>query len=61
MAGDPAVTMRCMIAPPPLRNQGPTVPPDDDRFPADEDYDDRFGPNPYDDELEDDNSNQFDR
>ena len=46
---------------PPLRNQGPTVPPDDDRFPADEDYDDRFGPNPYDDELEDDNSNQFDR
>ncbi len=46
---------------PSMRNSRPTVPPDEDPFPPDEDYDERFGPNPYDDELEDDNSNQFDR
>ncbi|NMG60205.1 hypothetical protein E1H12_17190 [Geitlerinema sp. P-1104] len=45
----------------PTMRQGPSAPPEDDPFPPDEEYDERFGPNPYDDELEDDNSNQFDR
>ena len=46
---------------PNLRDQAPPVVSDDPPFPDDDEYGDRFGPNPYDDELEDDNSNQFDR
>ncbi len=46
---------------PNLRDQAPPVVSDDDPLPDDDEYGDRFGPNPYDDELEDDNSNQFDR
>lgn len=47
---------------PPTRPQ-PPVADLDDPFPddEDEDYGDRYSPNPYDDELEEDNSNQFDR